>query len=1094
MESLPDQSLPSSVSAGISAVANQRSRFLTALGFGRGDGGMEESNGGAEMETEEEAMSESDTPDRATFPPADQGNEAETPDFRPLDESDDESPAGFAGGEPDLTAALADKEEELDDEPVADADGMVLRADEGGPDFIASGVFDESDAWEKDLMVSDDFGPIGEAPSDLDEIAGEPEVISPEEAPSRPAPAFPWLATPAEDGKPEASPEVTSPDPVSDEPLRFGTKLPGGAGQPKLPWASSSDDVGLSIKSRDFSAPIPESKATAGVEPLIPKGSAADPADEIDLMDGLLLDVDGPSMDPTDWSAPFLKGKTIPLDELPGEGEPEGSEPPQPPVNLKRDPDMSNLTPSSDSPSGDPGEENAELSDELLGGTPDEDAKADPNPGKPASQSPGGSFPWESASDIADDSSPSVEAETSPAPAPEPVKVTGTPGEVAAAASATPATSEIVDVACPECGNGLSLRREHLGIAGHCVWCQVPLVAATSGLDGVVRVFLIQPDAGIATATPPETGVATTETHLETTPEPCSLPESEPKAEPVAEGPDTGAVSPVEGEMVEPEVLDKVQAEPSSDPFASALPAETSKPVETPSPAGKTPPDSAAALWAERAAAVQQSLTGAVRPKPEDTAEGDAAGKTGSTTPVSKGDTPAFAWAKPEAEASDPFGSDSVADAAEPDPLAPAPAEGKAAVESTSPFDWKPPRAFSASGDAPATSGPVSPVDAASEEDKPMESPFSGPDWTGKPTDSNAAESPKDGLAGLSASLEKMSNPGSPPAKSAFGSSSTPSSLFSDSRTGDEPRAKTGEPSTAPVSDGDAEKPKDDPFGGGFGQVDDHGATGSKSGGEIALGTRAFGSKSEPGNEAPASATSSLFATAMGAGAEEPGKPKFTFAAGDKPEAKGEAATPAVTEEAAPSKKAEGEAPVPPEAAKAAPDKKKAREKSARKKQASPVSSPGKTSRLTRVLGWVLVIGGLLAGMGAAALFRDQIKAAVMPRLSPILQKVMPSEPDAPAPDSNAADPSGSVDVPGAPAAAAAPASTENPSADAVSGAVGDESSSSSDSSDQVQSSATASITTSELPPTELVPVKRNLFEGGSLLINDRAGETSSSE
>lgn len=48
---------------------------------------------------------------------------------------------------------------------------------------------------------------------------------------------------------------------------------------------------------------------------------------------------------------------------------------------------------------------------------------------------------------------------------------------------------------CPKCEGELILRREHLGVEGACVWCETKIVAAESGLDHEIRVFLVfQPD------------------------------------------------------------------------------------------------------------------------------------------------------------------------------------------------------------------------------------------------------------------------------------------------------------------------------------------------------------------------------------------------------------------------------------------------------------------------------------------------------------------------------------------------------------------------------------------------------------------------
>lgn len=71
----------------------------------------------------------------------------------------------------------------------------------------------------------------------------------------------------------------------------------------------------------------------------------------------------------------------------------------------------------------------------------------------------------------------------------------------------------IVDVSCPQCAKGLSLRHEHLGISGNCVWCSTPIVATADG-NGAVSVLVLSETA----RSEPEMGAVKAE------PAPSSLP------------------------------------------------------------------------------------------------------------------------------------------------------------------------------------------------------------------------------------------------------------------------------------------------------------------------------------------------------------------------------------------------------------------------------------------------------------------------------------------------------------------------------------------------------------------------------------------
>ncbi len=73
---------------------------------------------------------------------------------------------------------------------------------------------------------------------------------------------------------------------------------------------------------------------------------------------------------------------------------------------------------------------------------------------------------------------------------------------------ADPAPNEQITLSCPKCEGELTLMRQHLGVEGNCVWCQLPIVAAASGADGHVRIFPLQSDAVALESSAPEEAVA----------------------------------------------------------------------------------------------------------------------------------------------------------------------------------------------------------------------------------------------------------------------------------------------------------------------------------------------------------------------------------------------------------------------------------------------------------------------------------------------------------------------------------------------------------------------------------------------------------
>lgn len=85
--------------------------------------------------------------------------------------------------------------------------------------------------------------------------------------------------------------------------------------------------------------------------------------------------------------------------------------------------------------------------------------------------------------------------EAGDSPAGESMSVEKEDAAPAALVPADPAPNEQITLACPKCEGELTLMRQHLGVEGNCVWCQLPIVAAASGANGLVRIFPLQVDA-----------------------------------------------------------------------------------------------------------------------------------------------------------------------------------------------------------------------------------------------------------------------------------------------------------------------------------------------------------------------------------------------------------------------------------------------------------------------------------------------------------------------------------------------------------------------------------------------------------------------
>ncbi|MDF1823547.1 MAG: hypothetical protein P1U68_02835 [Verrucomicrobiales bacterium] len=93
-------------------------------------------------------------------------------------------------------------------------------------------------------------------------------------------------------------------------------------------------------------------------------------------------------------------------------------------------------------------------------------------------------------------------------------------------------SNEPLQLSCPKCQGDLVLMREHLGIEGACVWCETKIVAARSGMDGVVRVFpLFQPDLSPSDAPGKEAVAVTSEEVVDRAEEKVGAPSAAPEKE-----------------------------------------------------------------------------------------------------------------------------------------------------------------------------------------------------------------------------------------------------------------------------------------------------------------------------------------------------------------------------------------------------------------------------------------------------------------------------------------------------------------------------------------------------------------------------------
>ncbi|MCP5551786.1 MAG: hypothetical protein H7A53_12930 [Akkermansiaceae bacterium] len=276
-------------------------------------------------------------------------------------------------------------------------------------------------------------------------------------------------------------------------------------------------------------------------------------------------------------------------------------------------------------------------------------------------------------------SSSTGETETPPANDPEgPVAESETAGEAAE-------VPEILNVLCPGCAKGLSLRREHLGVAGQCVWCQEPIVAAVSGMDGMVRLFrIVLPESADADAAPVKAGeVLAEKTGLETE------AKAPVEAEPVPVAPTEPAISiPVPAPAPEP--VSEIVAEP-------VLPLAAEAPIPSVPPAAAPEIIENLATAIAPAAPTPELPVDAAPIPPAPTAEAPVSPapaaptlETPAAAPVPIPDAPASAEAIPVAEPSQAPVAEAVSDAAALGAGFPATAPTKPELASTP--RWTPPK------------------------------------------------------------------------------------------------------------------------------------------------------------------------------------------------------------------------------------------------------------------------------------------------------------------------------------------------------------------------------------------------------------------
>ncbi len=650
----------------------------------------------------------------------------------------------------------------------------------------------------------------------------------------------------------------------------------------------------------------------------------------------------------------------------------------------------------------------------------------------------------------------------------------------------------IVDLACPHCGKGLSLRKEHLGIAGQCVWCEAPLVAAASPLEGVVRVFLIKPGSAPVEerrVTPGE------QTEIWAAPLAESPPDQIADTSPLETDAETLA-EPEESEMVEPEVIGSLD-ESAPDTLS-----------ESPTMPAWQPPvsDAAASMWAERASAVRRSLAGETPGEagnPEATAPVESgpvekAADTqssepfaGITSPMSGGHPSAFSWMepKPSLEPAEPEPKvESVAEAGMPSTDEPVEAKDCApeslappAVSPTSSaFAWSPPGQVpgAASSESDSAGAPVAgtgggDADEATQIGGGFRDPFAGigaalakaaaADETPRPllTDANAAatDEPVDYLSGLLAGADEDDEP------------------------------KTPAPETSPAAEvsqsfGETEEPVNDPFGASGLLIDSGDEEKSPSPAVLDDPFASFtaaASGSDPVAEPEAPATLNSLFSKVDTAASKPGVSLFdagktapelmvddVTADSDPVMAEAEKTSGIAAEAAVDSPKEE--APVKPEA-KSGKAKKSGKPPKTRR---NPVARSGSGGGWAKKLVMLVVVAGLLAGMAVAALFFKQIATVVKTVLQPLLEQIAPAAGETPEVPDAVPSPQTDESTEPLPSEESAPVAAP-PAADASALKI---------------PASSAESSASQTPALITIPQKKSLFGGGPLLINDGGGQS----
>ncbi|NNE94107.1 MAG: hypothetical protein HKN23_20870 [Verrucomicrobiales bacterium] len=132
--------------------------------------------------------------------------------------------------------------------------------------------------------------------------------------------------------------------------------------------------------------------------------------------------------------------------------------------------------------------------------------------------------------------------------------------------------STAITVSCPSCNKGLTLQPQHLGIAGQCVWCDLPIIAAVSGVDQKVNVFPL--------ATLPAEPSAPEETEVSNL-EPPSLPDPSDRVVDQEEVPSSANEPAKVEEDSDPEENGADESEDWTNPVDGFAPLDSLAPMES---------------------------------------------------------------------------------------------------------------------------------------------------------------------------------------------------------------------------------------------------------------------------------------------------------------------------------------------------------------------------------------------------------------------------------------------------------------------------------------------------------------------------------